>query len=92
MRISGAIIQNRNIEVSTRNKFVAIYKKKRINVSDGHKSGKPDEWWLTRYSVEVIDIKTGIVDVDSYKDCHEIRDAIRYALCEACLVDFEGTD
>lgn len=86
MKISGAIIQKRNVEVSTENEFRATYKGKQINITTDHGFGKPKYEHLKRFMIDVIDIETGMVDVQSYEDCHEIKDAIRYALKGACLI------
>lgn len=86
MQISGCIIQRRNIDENTKSDFHATYKGKEIIVSSSHGLGDADKYWLTRFNIEVIDIKTGLRDVDTYEDCHEIRDAIRHALIGACLI------
>lgn len=86
MKISEAIIQNRNIKVNTEDDFEAVYKGKQIIVSTNHGLGKPKYDHLRRYNIEVIDIKTGMRDVDTYEDCHTKHDAIRYALKGACLI------
>ncbi len=88
MKISEAIIQNRNIEENTSENFHATYKGKEIIVSSNHGLGKPKFDHLTRFNIEVIDIKTGLRDVDSFEDCHNIRDAIICALRGACLIDY----
>lgn len=86
MKISGAIIQQRNIEVSTENNFRATYKGKQINITTEHGFGDPEFNHLKRFNIDVIDIETGMYDVQTYEDCHEINDAIRYALKGACLI------
>lgn len=86
MRFENAIIQNRNIEENTKNNFFATYKGKKIIISDNHGLGKPNEWYLTRYNAEVIDIESGLRDVDTYYDCNEIREAIILALKGAMLL------
>ena len=86
MKISGAIIQNRNIKEHSKTTFHATYKGKNIWVSSNHGLGKPKEGWLTRYNIEVTDIELGMFDVNSYEDCHTMEDAIRYALKGACLI------
>lgn len=86
MRISEAIIQNRNIEVSTKDEFIATYKGKQIIVTTDHGLGEAKDWWLTRYNIDVIDIESGLRDVDTFEDCHEIKDAIIHALRGACLI------
>jgi|GEM_PF-2924492 len=86
MKISGVVIQNRNISENTENDFVATYKGKSIVISTNHGFGKPKWDHLKRYNIDVKDIKLGMYDVQSYEDCHEMRDAIRLALKGACLI------
>ena len=86
MKISGAIIQQRNIIVSSENEFQATYKGKQINITTDHGFGKPEFGHLKRFNIDVIDIETGMSDVQTYEDFHEINDAIRYALKSACLI------
>lgn len=87
MKISGAIIQNKNISINSENDFVATYKGKEIIISTNHGFGKPKYNHLKRYNIDVVDISTGMIDVQSYEDFHTMRDAIRYALKGACLID-----
>lgn len=87
MKISGAIIQNKNISINSENDFVATYKGKEIIISTNHGFGKPKYNHLKRYNIDVIDISTGMIDVQSYEDFHTMRDAIQYALKGACLID-----
>ena len=86
MKISGAIIQQRNIIENNEYRFEATYKGKKIVVSTIHGLGKPKYPHLTRYNIDVTDIKTGMADVETYEDCHQMRDAIRTALYGACLI------
>ena len=86
MKISGAIIQQRNIIVSSENEFQATYKGKEIYISTEHSLGKPEFDHLIRFNIDVQDLKTGMYDVQTYQDFHEINDAIRYALKGACLI------
>ena len=86
MKISGAIIQPRNIEVSTENEFRATYKGKQISITTDHGFGKPKYDYLKRFMIDVIDIETGMVDVQTYEDFHEVKDAVRSALKGACLI------
>ena len=86
MKISGAIIQQRNIIVSSENEFQATYKGKEINISTEHSLGKPKYDHLKRFNIDVQDMNTGMYDVQTYQDFHEIKDAIRYALKGACLI------
>lgn len=86
MKISGLVIQKRNISESTENCFHAIYKGKRIYITTNHGFGWPKYSHLSRYMIDVIDIKTGLKDVESFEDCHTIEDAIRKALYGCCLL------
>ena len=80
MKIAGLVIQNRKISVNTENDFVATYKGKEIIISTNHGFGKPKYEHLKRYNIDVIDIATGMIDVQTYEDFHTMIDAIRYAL------------
>ena len=86
MKVSRCVIQDRNIEENSISTFCATYKGKRIYVSTDHGFGKPQYDHLTRYYIYVIDVKTGMYDVDSYQDVHTMQDAIRYALKGSCLI------
>lgn len=86
MKVSGCIIQNRQIIDHTENLFNANYKGKRIYISTSQEFGKPQYDHLKRFLIDVVDIKTGIHNVHAYKDLHTIRDAIIYALKGAMLV------
>lgn len=86
MKISGAIIQQRNIIVSSENEFQATYKGKQINITTDHGFGEPEFYHFKRFNIDVIDIETGMSDVQTYEDFHDINDAIRYALKGACLI------
>lgn len=86
MKVSGCIIQKRQIIDHTENLFNANYKGKRIYISTEHGFGKPQYGHLKRFLIDVVDIKTGMYDVQSYQDCHTVRDAIIYALKGAMLV------
>ena len=88
MKISSLIIQNRNISVNTDNDFVATYKGKEIIISTRHGLGKPKYDHLKRYNIDVIDIASGLKDVQTYDDLHDMRDAIRLALKGSCLLPF----
>lgn len=88
MKISGLIIQDRNISVNTEDEFRANYKGKSIYISTNHGFGKARYHHLKRFNIEVAD-KTGCLDVNTYQDFHEIKDAIRFALIEACLLDLD---
>lgn len=86
MKISGLVIQNRNISINTENDFVATYKGKEIIISTNHGFGKAKYEHLKRYNIDVNHIATGIKDVQTYEDFHNMKDAIRFALIGACLL------
>lgn len=89
MKVSGAIIQNRFIEKNTDTDFIAKYKKHWIEISSDHGFGKPKHDHLTRFNIEVLHMNGGHT-VDSYEDFHNIKDAIRFALKESCLLPYQG--
>ena len=86
MKISNLIIQNKNIKLYTENDFVAKYKGKKIFITTDHGFGESKFFYLKRFLIDVIDIKTGMKDVDSYEDCNNIEEAIKSALIGACLL------
>ena len=55
-------------------------------ITTDHGFGKPQYDHLKRFLIDVVDIKTGMYDVQSYQDFHTVRDAIIYALKGAMLV------
>ena len=85
MRVSGCIFQTRCIEKYIDDDFEAVYKKKHIIITTDHGFGKPKHDHLKRFNIDVVDIPTGMRDVQTYEDFHDIVDAIRYALIGACL-------
>jgi GTP:adenosylcobinamide-phosphate guanylyltransferase len=87
MKVSEAIIQNRNISEHTKDNFYATYKGKSIEITTNHGHGDPEHDHLTRYDIVVIDLKTGMFDVNTWEDYHNIHDAIRCALQGACLIE-----
>jgi zona occludens toxin (predicted ATPase) len=86
MKISGIVIQDRNILDNTENDFDARYRGKRIIITTDHGFGKPKYDHLKRFCIDVWDIKSGMKDVDSWQDFHTMKDAIRFALIGACLI------
>lgn len=86
MKIKTAIIRNKSISVFTDNIFNAKYKGKEIYISSEHGFGKAIGKNQTRFCVNVIDIKTGMKDVDSYGDFSDIKEAIEYALNGSCIM------
>lgn len=87
MKIAGCIIQKRQILEYGKDIFNANYKGKRIYITTDHGFGQPEFPHLTRYLIDVVDIKAGMYDVESYQDLHEIRSSIIYALKGACLLN-----
>lgn len=86
MKVSGCIFQNRNIVTNTDNEFEAVYKGKSIYITTNHGFGEPEYSHLKRLLIDVVDIKTGMYDVQTYSDCHSIRDGIIKALNGAMLI------
>lgn len=86
MKISGAVIQPRNIIVYSDDEFRAKYKGRRIEITTDHGFGIPNESHLKRYMIDVWDDRTDSHEVDTWEDCHFIEDAIRLALKGACLI------
>lgn len=84
MKISGAIIQPRNISINNSQTFCAQYKGRVIYVTTNHGFGKASYDHLTRYDITVT--KDGSFEVNTYEDCHTMKDAIRCALKGACLL------
>ena len=85
MKIAGCIIQKRQIIDNTLGLFNAKYKGKRIYISKNHGFGKPICPQLARFLIDVVDIKTGMYDVQAYQDFEHIDEAIEYALKGAML-------
>lgn len=85
MKIGGCVIQDRNIGIHTKDDFTATYKGKQIYITTDHGFGDAIYSHLTRYDIDVIDLKTGMYDVTTYQDLHTMRDAILYALKGAML-------
>lgn len=86
MKIAGCVFRKKAIHENTKETFCASYKGMTIYVSSDHGFGKPEYKHLTRYYIEVSNNKNGILDVDTWEDCHTMRDAIRKALEGACLI------
>mgnify|MGYP001594695836 CR=1 FL=1 len=84
MKVSEAVIQNRNISVNTENDFNATYKGREINITTSHGYGKPEYNHLKRYDITVTFL--GSYEVNTWQDLHSMKDAIRYALKGACLI------
>ncbi len=88
MKVSGLVIQNKNIKKNTSTDFEATYKGKQIIITTNHCLGSAKYGHLNRYDIDVIDIKTGMYDVNTYIDLHTMHNAIRFALIGACLLKF----
>jgi len=86
MKVAGCVIQNRQIITNTSDCFEARYKGKSIYISTDHGFGEPYIKDLKRYVIDVVDLKTGMYDVQTYEDYYTITDAITYALKGAMLV------
>lgn len=86
MKISGKVIQNRNIRQHTEEVFDASYKGREIYITSDHGHGPPEYDYLTRYDITVRAFESGMYDVYTYADFHTMRDAIRYALEGAMLL------
>lgn len=85
MKVAGKIIQNRNIRENTPDDFEATYKGHVISISTDHGFGEPEYGHLKRFNIDVYVLNTGSYAVETWKDFHTIKDAIRYALEGACL-------
>lgn len=86
MKIGKKIIQPRNIKEHTKTDFLAYYKGKEICISTDHGHGTPETKGHKRFLIFVVDLKTGLLDVDTTHDCPRIKGAIKFALKGACLV------
>lgn len=86
MKISCAVIQDRNIKENSETTFLATYKGMTIYVTTDHGFGEPKYKHLTRYYMAVTNNKNDMHDVDTWEDCHTMKDAIRIALEGACLI------
>lgn len=86
MKISGKVIQDRMIRQYTEDVFDASYKGREIYITSDHGHGPAEYDHLTRYDITVRVFESGMYDVDTYEDCHTMRDAIRYALEGAMLL------
>lgn len=86
MKVSGCVFQSRNIKQYDSNNFYATYKGKSFHITTDHGLGKPKYNYFKRFNIDVIDIETGMYDVQTYEDCHDIKDAIRHALYGAMII------
>ncbi len=85
MKISGCVFFKKNIYKESENHFEATYKGKRFCVTTDHGFGKPRYNHLKRFMIDVVDIKSGMYDVQSYEDFHNINEAISSALIGSML-------
>ena len=86
MKVAGCVIQNKNISENTEDVFCATYKGKRFYITQTDFYGQPKYDHLKRFLIDVVDIETGMYDVQSYEDFHSIHDAIIYALKGSQLI------
>lgn len=82
----GVVIQDKNIDKNTEHDFLATYKGKQIEITTNHAHGEAKYKHLMRYDISVVDVKSGMIDVYTYQDFHNMKDAIRYALKGCCLI------
>lgn len=85
MKVGNAVIRKKAIEISTPDQFYAEYKGRKISITTNHGYGEPRVPGLKRFLIDVTDIKTGMLDVDTYEDFETIDQAISYALEGAML-------
>lgn len=86
MKVGNAVIRKKAIEISTPDQFYAEYKGRKISITTDHGYGKPCVPGFKRFLIDVTDIKTGMLDVDTYGDFQTIDQAIFYALEGAMLL------
>ncbi len=86
MKVSQCVFRNKSINKNTEDDFDAYYKGKHIIISTDHDFGEPEYDHLKRFNMDVYDLKSGMMDCETYEDHHTIRDAIRSALIGSCLI------
>jgi hypothetical protein len=87
MQVGGCTFRKNKIRISTDEHFEATYKGKQFYISTDHGFGDAEYDHLKRFNIEVTDIKSGMLDADSYQDFHDIKGAIRWALIGCCLLE-----
>lgn len=86
MRIQvGKHIKPAFISKHTEDDFHATYKGCEIAITTDHGHGKPDQTWLRRFDITV-QSKSGSYLVDTWYDCYDVKDAVKYALKGAMLI------
>lgn len=85
MKISGCVFQDKMIKEFSENTFDARYKKRNFYITTDHGHGFPKHKHLKRFDITVKD-DSGMYDVSTYEDFHNIEDAIREALKGACFL------
>ena len=80
MKVAGCVFQERNIKEYSRTTFEATYKKHHFYISCDHGHGQAEYDHLTRFHISVYHVESGMYAVQTYEDCHGIRDAILIAL------------
>jgi len=83
---TDVIIQNKNISIYNANDFEATYKEKKIIITSNHEFDPPQYNHLTRYLINVIDIKSGKNEFQKCDDFHTMMDAIRIAVIGSNLI------
>lgn len=79
MKIGGRIFQQRKIRNNTEETFDAEYKKSNFYITTDHGHGEAEYPHLKRFDIDVR-YKDGGFLVNTFKDFHDIRSAIIYAL------------
>ena len=86
MKIAGTIFRNKSVISNTPDEFDATYKGKHIVITTDHGFGAAREFGYRRFDITVRDIKTGMLDVNTYEDFETIGDAIQYALIGSMVI------
>lgn len=86
MKFGNARILKKNISEYTENNFEAIYKGRSISISTSHGFGKAEYDDEKRFNIDVVHIKSGMIDVSTYEDFENIEKAILYSLKGAMLI------
>ncbi len=79
MKIGGRIFQQKKIRENTSEKFDAQYKKCNFYITTDHGFGEAEYKHLKRFCIDVRAEDGGFL-VNTYKDFHDIRNAIIYSL------------
>lgn len=84
MKLGKKIIQPRNIKEHTKTDFLAYYKGKEISITTDHGHGTPETRGHKRFLIFVVDLKTGIINIETVQDFPRIKGAILHAVKETC--------